>query len=240
MRSVSKTLDTRIQSVPFLPAVTRCIQFFGYGSHSEKGSDGSNAKASKHSLSIYSLCVYLFFRIQEDTGYKKGLTRTYSRILMRKLYPIIGNMLVRAVRAVLSVAKSADLGWSRCFEVAGWRVWAKLSAMSAPLVPGQPRKSEFGPGVGQFVHPESDYQSHRDELHASVDKYTLQDQLRMFTADKRTDPTDVTSGGYDDNIFLEGNPDQFGPGPKLVQAEREVPSGSYPQPVFRTGVTRQG
>lgn len=110
--------------------------------------------------------------------------------------------------------------------------------MTNPIVPSTPTKTEFGNGPRQFVHPDSDYQSQR-ELSAPVEFETLTDQYRKFVGDKRTDPTDPTSGGGDDMIHEFGNPDQFGPGPKLASDEIHRPSGVYPQPVFRTGVDRE-
>lgn len=65
------------------------------------------------------------------------------------------------------------------------------------------------------------------------------DQIRQFIADRRTDPTDANSGGYDELIFTPGNPDQFGPQPALVKEARLLPSQRYPQFVQRTGVERQ-
>lgn len=118
-------------------------------------------------------------------------------------------------------------GFSRIVEV-----------MTMPLQPGRPGKSEFNFGEGHFPHPESDYQSQRSEIVAPVEEDIISN-YRRFVADRRTDPTDATSGGYDDMLFELGNPDQFGPGPKLVREGVQRPSGEVPQPQFRTGVTRE-
>lgn len=93
-------------------------------------------------------------------------------------------------------------------------------------------------GEGLYAHPETDYQSQRN-LQVPQDSETLTDQLRKFHGDKRTDPTDRNSGGGDENIFLAGNPDTFGPGLPLVREPKYRPSGSYPQPSYRTGVYRE-
>lgn len=142
----------------------------------------------------------------------------------------------QVMRAVLSF--SSRLGVAR----AGTRHLAGLARMmkrmTLPLQPGRPGRSEFGFGKGHFPHPESDYQSHRSELAVPVGEDQMV-QIRQFIADRRTDPTDATSGGYDDMLFEKGNPDTFGPQPKLVQEAARVPSGQSPQPAFRTGVTRE-
>lgn len=115
---------------------------------------------------------------------------------------------------------------------------SRLISMTAPLIPGQPGKSEFNWGKGRFPNPLSDYQSQRNLAAPQIeDKMS---DVRRFQADLRTDPTDPTSGGYDDNIFLQGNPDTFGPGPAMVKEPVERPATQHPQPVFRTGVDRQG
>ena len=113
-----------------------------------------------------------------------------------------------------------------------------IGFMTLPLQPGQPGKSEYSFGKGMFPHPESDYQSQRSEIVAGVDEDAVAN-YRRFVADRRTDPTDGSSGGYDDMLFEYGNPDQFGPGPKLVQEGVQLPAGQKPQPQFRTGVTRE-
>ena len=113
-----------------------------------------------------------------------------------------------------------------------------ISFMTLPLQPGQPGKSEYNFGKGMFPHPDSDYQSQRSEIVAGVDEDAVAN-YRRFVADRRTDPTDGSSGGYDDMLFEYGNPDHFGPGPKLVQEGVQLPSGQVPQPQFRTGVTRE-
>lgn len=191
-------------------------------------------------LSLYLVYMYLIFKEQSGTENKRVTTRSYACSLMCLVFSNTRNMQVRAVRAPLSFAERCS-SWAclvRSSLVGGFR--GRMRNMSAPLIPGQPSKSEFGSGPGHFPHPESDYQSQRTELNAPVAFDTLNDDLRKFTADKRTDPTDVNSGGYDENIFLQGNPDTFGPGPALVKQPVYRASGQSPQPVFRTGVTRQG
>lgn len=112
-----------------------------------------------------------------------------------------------------------------------------MISMTAPLQPGRPGRSEFNFGEGHFPHPESDYQSQRSLVVPGDED--IVSNYRRFVADRRTDPTDATSGGYDDMLFEKGNPDQFGPQPPLVKEPAYRPSGTLPQPVFRTGVTRQ-
>lgn len=64
------------------------------------------------------------------------------------------------------------------------------------------------------------------------------DAVRDERARKRLDATNPLES-VDDMLYVLGNPDAFGPGPKLVKEKKRVPSGSYPQPQYRYGVNRQ-
>ena len=158
---------------------------------------------------------------------------------------LIANMQVRGLRPGVDNCRiGAATGLRSAFRVSHVRnahlagFARMMSFMTLPLQPGQPGKSEYSFGKGMFPHPESDYQSQRSEIVAGVDEDAVAN-YRRFVADRRTDPTDGSSGGYDDMLFEYGNPDQFGPGPKLVQEGVQLPSGQVPQPQFRTGVTRE-
>lgn len=114
--------------------------------------------------------------------------------------------------------------------------------MTAPLRNTKVGRSEFSHGEGMLPHPESDYQSFRNLVFpVTGDKHF--EEVGRLVADRRTDYTDATSGGAfngeNDLFFVEGNPDAFGPAPKLVKESVQRPSGNLPQPVFRTGVIRE-
>lgn len=108
--------------------------------------------------------------------------------------------------------------------------------MSQPLSSGRPGRSEFSHGDGAYPHPESDYQSQRSLVFEQVeDKH---DMNRDYRAQKRLDATNPEEV-LEDMLYVLGNPDAFGPGPKLVKESKRVPSGNYIQPKYRYGVNRQ-
>ena len=108
--------------------------------------------------------------------------------------------------------------------------------MTAPLTPGRPGRSEFSHGDGAYAHPESDYQSQRSLVFGSQpDKHDMNMQYRQQKRLDATNPEEL----IDDMLYVAGNPDAFGPGPKLVKEKKRVPSGVYPQPTYTYGVNRQ-
>ena len=114
--------------------------------------------------------------------------------------------------------------------------------MTQPLRNTKVGRSEFSHGAGLAPHPDSDYQTWRNLPWETLEDKAME-YLRM-TADRRTDYTDMASGGAlnegeNDLFFEKGNPDAFGPAPKLVQEPVARPSGNLPQPVFRSGVIRE-
>lgn len=91
-------------------------------------------------------------------------------------------------------------------------------------------------------HPDLDFQAPLDvHMPRGEDKDA---QMRQLWAERRTDPTDVTSVA---DPYVAGNPDRFGPNPPLVRESKSVapsdidvtrPGGVKGAP-FRTGVTRE-
>lgn len=108
-----------------------------------------------------------------------------------------------------------------------------------PLKSGRPGRSEMSHGKGLVKNPLSDYQSFRNDVLPFGEGQDKTDLNRDYMEQKRTDAT-VPDDVFEDMLELEGNPDAFGPGPKLVQEDANRPSGSAPQPKLRTGVIRQG
>lgn len=109
--------------------------------------------------------------------------------------------------------------------------------MTNPLKPGKrPGRSEMSHGDGRFAHPESDYQS-QARLPWEVESGKRDGSL-AYQSQKRLDATnpeeDVLNMPYE-----LGNPDGFGPGPKLVKEEKVVATGVYKQPKYTYGVNRQ-
>lgn len=108
--------------------------------------------------------------------------------------------------------------------------------MTAPLAGGTPGRSEMGHGKGAYPHPESDCQSQRSLVFGQAeDKH---DANRDYRAQKRLDATNPEEP-VEDMLYVLGNPDSFGPGPKLVQEQKRVPTATYKQPTYRYGVNRQ-
>ncbi len=108
--------------------------------------------------------------------------------------------------------------------------------MSAPLSSGRPGRSEMSHGDGAYPHPDSDYQSQRNLVFAQIeDKH---DAVRDQRADKRLDATNPLES-QDDMLYVLGNPDAFGPGPKLVKEKKVIPPANFKQPKYTYGVNRQ-
>lgn len=108
--------------------------------------------------------------------------------------------------------------------------------MSAPLTPGRPGRSEMSHGDGAYPHPESDYQSQRSLVFdQQPDKHDANRDYRMQKRLDATNPEEV----LEDMLYVLGNPDAFGPGPKLVKEKKRVPGSNYKQPEYKYGVNRQ-
>ena len=108
--------------------------------------------------------------------------------------------------------------------------------MTAPLSSGRPGRSEMSHGDGAYAHPDSDYQSFRNlKFETSEDK---RDQNRMYRQQKRLDATNPEEN-IDDMLDVAGNPDAFGPGPKLVKEKKRVPASNFKLPEYKYGVNRQ-
>ena len=108
--------------------------------------------------------------------------------------------------------------------------------MTAPLSSGRPGRSEMSHGDGAYAHPESDYQTPRI-LQWGLGE-DARDMNRMYRQQKRLDATNPEEN-IEDMLDVAGNPDAFGPGPKLVKEKKRVPGQIYEQPVYRYGVNRQ-
>lgn len=80
---------------------------------------------------------------------------------------------------------------------------------------------QFGPGIanneGQSRH-QDDFGEQYPDLGLSADGQTEEDNYARAVADRRTDPTDPTSGRDFETL---GNPDRYGAQPPLVQASPE-------------------
>ncbi|AZS12537.1 hypothetical protein HWB99_gp001 [Mycobacterium phage DrLupo] len=109
--------------------------------------------------------------------------------------------------------------------------------MTAPLRPGRPGRSQFSHGKGMMAHPDSNY--HRAELPfpEASDKHDATNRRR---AEFRSDPTNAAESIIPDMYEAEGNPDLFGPQPKMVQEAAQIPPARFPQPNSRDRVQRQG
>jgi hypothetical protein len=100
-----------------------------------------------------------------------------------------------------------------------------------------PGRSEMSYGAGLAVNPESDFQSQRDLVFPQgKDK---RDLVTEYRAQLRTDATLADENILPDMLYVEGNPDAFGPGLPLVREAPVRPKGAHPQPKLRYGVDRQ-
>lgn len=101
----------------------------------------------------------------------------------------------------------------------------------------RPGRSQMSYGAGLAKNPNSDFQSNRDlPFPQGDDEEDLTTEYRASLRVDSTVPDDVI---IPDMLYVEGNPDAFGPGPALVQETPVRPRGAHPQPRYRTGVTRQ-
>lgn len=108
--------------------------------------------------------------------------------------------------------------------------------MSNPLSSGRPGRSQMGFGKSRYAHPESDFQSQRNLPWTPGEDEA--DQVRDYHASLRSDPTNAQED-LSLMLYVEGNPDIYGPDQRIVQEPPVRPAGKYPQPAYRTGVTRQ-
>ncbi len=108
--------------------------------------------------------------------------------------------------------------------------------MSRPLSSGRPGKSEFSHGDGAFANPGSDLQTARGLVFGVGED--SRDTQRLYRAQKRLDATNPDEN-VEDMLEVYGNPDGFGPGPKLVTEKAVLPKGNYKQPKYTYGVNRQ-
>lgn len=110
-------------------------------------------------------------------------------------------------------------------------------------------------GSGRYVNPDSDYQTTTEagratpfgsfEQNGGSRRGGMPDELLMETW-KRSDPTnalefsgDYGPSGSESLAGAFGNPDIYGPGPKLVATERALPGTKKARPVPPNGVYRQ-
>ena len=117
-----------------------------------------------------------------------------------------------------------------------WDAERRMAPMSRPLSSGRPGKSEFSHGDGAFADPRSDAQTARGLIFGVGED--SRDAQRDYRAQKRLDATNPEEN-VEDMLYVLGNPDAFGPGPKLVTEKPVVSSGKYQQPKYRYGVNRQ-
>lgn len=98
-----------------------------------------------------------------------------------------------------------------------------------------PHQSEFSHGAGLVKEPRSDFQSHRDLVFPQGDDKT--DLTTQYRAELRLDST-LMNENLEEMLYVEGNPDAFGPGLPLVREPIMRPRGAHPQPKLRYGVDR--
>lgn len=123
-----------------------------------------------------------------------------------------------------------------------------MAPMVNSLTPGDPGRTEFSHGKGRFAHPDSDYQSQRTELMFAIADRNQGSKRGGYTtamrlaAELRSDPTnsqEIEGNNAEPMLYEYGNPDMFGPGPKLVQDQVRRAPATYKQPTYRYGVDRQ-
>lgn len=108
--------------------------------------------------------------------------------------------------------------------------------MSVPLVPGRPGRTQMSHGKSRYPHPDSDFQSQRNlPWEVGQDETEL---VRDYHASLRSDPTN-SQEDLSQMLYVKGNPDMYGPDEEIIQEPAVRPAGKYPQPKYRTGVTRQ-
>jgi hypothetical protein len=100
-----------------------------------------------------------------------------------------------------------------------------------------PGRSEMSHGRGLVKEPRSDFQSQRNLVFPQGDDKT--DLNTEYRASLRVDATVPDDNILPDMLYVEGNPDLFGPALPLVREEPVRPVGAHPQPKLRYGVDRQ-
>lgn len=105
------------------------------------------------------------------------------------------------------------------------------------LISGTPGRSEMSHGRGRVTHPDSDFQSHRKLAFPQIED--SEDIHRNYMASMRIDETVPDDVIIPDMLYLNGNPDTFGPNPPLVQEKAHRPPALNPLPRYRTGVYRE-
>jgi hypothetical protein len=108
--------------------------------------------------------------------------------------------------------------------------------MTAPLSSGRPGRSEMSHGDGAYAHPDSDYQSFRNLQWGVAED--ARDMNRMYRQQKRLDATNPEEN-IDDMLYVAGNPDSFGPGPKLVKEKKRTAPSTFVPIKYSYGVNRQ-
>lgn len=149
------------------------------------------------------------------------------------------NMQVKAFTDMAPLAGKVEHAWSALGNavLGGFGVVERrMAPMSRPLSSGRPGKSEFSHGDGAFADPRSDAQTARGLIFGVGED--SRDAQRDYRAQKRLDATNPEEN-VEDMLYVLGNPDAFGPGPKLVTEKPVVSSGKYQQPKYRYGVNRQ-
>lgn len=91
-------------------------------------------------------------------------------------------------------------------------------------------------GDGAYPDPRSDLQTARGLVFGVGED--SRDNERVYRAQKRLDATNPDEA-VEDMLEVYGNPDGFGPGPKLVTEKPVLPKGNYTQPKYTYGVNRQ-
>lgn len=115
--------------------------------------------------------------------------------------------------------------------------------MGMPLIPGRPGKTQMSHGKSRYPNPDSDFQSGKNlPWELGQDEVDL---VRDYHASLRSDPTNPYEDigeigqGNGDMLYVKGNPDIYGPDETIIQEPAVRQPGKYPQPKYRTGVTRQ-
>jgi hypothetical protein len=91
-------------------------------------------------------------------------------------------------------------------------------------------------GEGAYAHPDTDYQSFRSLQWGLAED--ARDMNRLYRQQKRLDATNPEEN-IDDMLNVPGNPDAFGPGPKLVIEKKRTPPSTFVPVKYSYGVNRQ-
>jgi hypothetical protein len=106
-----------------------------------------------------------------------------------------------------------------------------------PLNGSTPGRTQLSFGRSRYANPRSDFQSGPQTLPWEVAE-DHKDHVRDYHASLRSDPTN-SEENLGLMLYVNGNPDLYGPDQPIVQEKAVKPAGRYKQPVPRTGVTRQ-